>query len=168
MLAVYASQTKIFAVTWPDIMECGRVSNGKSDVLTRVYTLFATWLDDSNFPFLGVAFEMSVAMVPPGKPATKFKTIFAPLDVAEECSRPFNHIAVFRAVVPHEVLTILERRFAAVGCALEGSFMASVVATWLVKVELRRFQLTWVHVASGKWYRRYSEDCSREQINKTR
>jgi hypothetical protein len=68
-------------------------------------------------------------MVPPGKPETKFKPKFAPLDVAEECSRLFNHIAVFRAVVPHEVLTILESRFAAVGCALEGFFMASVVAT---------------------------------------
>lgn len=94
---------------------------------------------------------MLVALVLPGKPTTKFKTIFAPLDMAEKRSRLFNHIAVFRAVVPHEVLPILKCRFAAVGSALEGFVMASVVAALkglalecerLVKVELRRFQFT--------------------------
>lgn len=93
-----------------------------------MYTVFGVGLDGPNSPFLGMDFEVPIAIVLPRKSATKFKAISAPSNVTEKCRRLFMLIRVFRAVVPHEVLTVLECRCTAAGCALEWFFMTSLVA----------------------------------------
>lgn len=74
-----------------------------------------------------MACDVPIAIVLPGEPAAKLKAIFAPLNVTEVCCTLFNHISVFRAVVPREVLAVLECRRTAVDCALEGFVVAFLV-----------------------------------------
>lgn len=74
-----------------------------------------------------MACDVPITIVLPREPAAKLKAIFAPLNVTEVCCRLFNHIRVFRAVVPREVLAVLECRRTALDCALEGFVVAFLV-----------------------------------------
>jgi hypothetical protein len=55
-----------------------------------------------------MACEVPIVIVLPGEPAAKLKAIFATLNGTEVCCMLFNHIRVFRAVVPLDVLEVLE------------------------------------------------------------
>lgn len=76
-----------------------------------------------------MASDVPITIVLPGGPVAKFKAIFAPLNGTEVCWRLFDHIGVFRAVVPCEVLVVLECPPAAVDCALEGFVVAFLMTT---------------------------------------
>jgi hypothetical protein len=106
--------------------------------------------DDSDFPLLRMACDVPITIVLPREPAAKLKAIFAPLNVTEVCCRLFNHIRVFRAVVPREVLAVLECRRTALDCALEG-----FVVAFLVTVEFMRLpesEITDITLESmGSW-----------------
>ena len=77
-----------------------------------------------------MACDVLIAIVFPGEPAAKLKAIFAPFNVTEVCCTLFNHIGVFCAVVPPEVLAVLECRRTAVDCALEVFVVAFLVTAF--------------------------------------